>query len=69
MIVVADTSPINYPIQIECVALLHELYNSILIPVAVADELRHHGAPAEIRRWMNDVPDWVVVRSGPVTDI
>jgi len=35
MIVVADTSPLNYLIQIECVYLLPELYGEILVPAAV----------------------------------
>src|ERR1700712_523000 len=68
MVVVADTSPINYLIQIECVALLPELYQSIVIPVAVADELRSAGAPAVVRRWITDLPEWVTVRSAPVTE-
>lgn len=41
MIVVADTSPLNYLIQIECDSLLRELYNRVVIPEAVLLELRH----------------------------
>jgi predicted nucleic acid-binding protein len=40
VIVVADTSPINYLVQIACDSLLPDLYQRVLIPAAVLDELR-----------------------------
>ena len=39
MIVVADTSPINYLILIDRIAVLEVLYGRILIPHAVHEEL------------------------------
>jgi predicted nucleic acid-binding protein len=51
MIVVADTSPLNYLIQIECESLLRELYNRVVIPEAVLLELRHMDAPHIVRGW------------------
>ncbi len=45
-----------------------ELYQSIMIPVAVADELRSGGAPAVVRHWISNLPEWVNVRSAPVTE-
>lgn len=36
MIVIADTSPINYLILIEQVQVLHILYGRVIIPPAVA---------------------------------
>jgi predicted nucleic acid-binding protein len=45
MIVVSDTSAITSLIQIDRIALLHQLYGAILIPPAVERELRfHHNA-------------------------
>lgn len=45
MIVVSDTSAITSLIQVDSIALLHQLYGAILIPPAVARELRlHHSA-------------------------
>lgn len=49
MIVVADTSPINYLIQIEQVSVLSRLYGRVLIPPAVFQELTHPSAPSEVR--------------------
>ena len=62
MIVVADTSPLNYLIQIECDELLFKLYNRIVLPQGVMDELRHTGAPPAVQSWLSHVPAWVEVR-------
>jgi len=35
MLVVADTSPLNYLIWIDCVETLQQLYRSVLIPYEV----------------------------------
>lgn len=39
MIVVADTSPINYLILIEAADILRNLYGNVVIPEAVVQEL------------------------------
>jgi predicted nucleic acid-binding protein len=39
MIVVADTSPINYLVLIDQPELLHKLYGDVVLPPAVLDEL------------------------------
>ena len=40
MLVVADTSPINYLVLIEQTAVLPALYTRVLLPPAVVRELR-----------------------------
>jgi uncharacterized protein len=40
IVVVADTSPLNYLIQIHCQDLLPALYERVLVPPAVITELR-----------------------------
>lgn len=62
MIVVADTSPLNYLIQVACESLLPALYRSILIPSAVVAELEDPRAPAPVKQWMAHVPEWVEVK-------
>lgn len=61
MIVVADTSPLNYLIQIECVGLLHTLYGQIIVPRGVIAELGHAGAPGEVRAWIENIPGWIEI--------
>lgn len=64
MIVVADTSPLNYLIQIECDGLLHSLYGRVLVPLAVMSELKHTGAPDIVHAWLRRLPLWIDI--GPV---
>jgi predicted nucleic acid-binding protein len=49
MVVVADTSPINYLVLIAQIDLLKQLYARILIPPAVVAELKHPVAPKPVR--------------------
>ena len=52
MIVVADTSPINYLVSINEIAVLPKLYGTVIIPPAVRDELSRDRAPEIVRRWI-----------------
>lgn len=61
MIVVADTAPLNYLIQINSVHLLHSLYEQVLVPPAVMQELSHTGAPAAVKAWVFNPPSWIDV--------
>lgn len=71
MIVIADTSPINYLVRSEYVWILHELFGELLIPRAVLIELRHRHAPAEVKDFAEHIPPWirVVDVSGQVREI
>ena len=68
MVVVADTSPINYLILIGEIDLLQRLYKRVLIPPAVFAELTHPRAPAPVRTWASDAPKWLEVLS-PTADV
>jgi predicted nucleic acid-binding protein len=63
MIVVADTSPLNYLILIEQIQVLEALYGQVIIPPAVQDELLSLDAPMPVRKWMESPPVWLEVRS------
>jgi predicted nucleic acid-binding protein len=39
MIVVADASPLNYLIQLECIEILEQLYGRVLVPQVAMREL------------------------------
>jgi predicted nucleic acid-binding protein len=62
IVVVADTSPLNYLTQIDCQQLLSALYGRLLIPAAVFEELRHPATPAAALVWAEQLPAWVDVR-------
>ena len=63
MVVVADTSPINYLVLIGCIDPLRDLYGQIVIPEEVLDELVNAGAPPLVRFWAEARPTWIDVRS------
>lgn len=65
MIVVADTSPMNYLIQIDQVELLPQLYGRLVLPGAVLSELRADGAPMKVLLWSSHLPAWVDVKRAP----
>ena len=68
MIVVSDTTPINYLILIGHIDLLHRLYGQVIIPTMVANELRHPGAPASVRGWIANPPVWLEIRDVDVAE-
>jgi predicted nucleic acid-binding protein len=62
IVVVSDTSPLNYLIQIELSEVLRNLYDRVLIPVAVLQELKHAESPILVRDWLQDIPAWIEVQ-------
>ncbi|HLZ11770.1 MAG TPA: DUF3368 domain-containing protein [Candidatus Acidoferrum sp.] len=62
MIVVADTSPLNYFVQIGCQSVLSSLYQRVLVPPTVLAELAHPDAPKAIADWLLHLPVWIEVR-------
>jgi predicted nucleic acid-binding protein len=68
LIVVADTSPLNYLVQMGRENILQKIYGSVIVPPGVLAELRHAGAPPPVRNWALDLPDWVTVSGEVVLD-
>ena len=66
MIVIADTSPINYLVLIDAVGVLPALYQTVVIPQAVFDELQVPETPERVRAWITHPPDWFKVERGMV---
>jgi len=63
MIVIADSTPLNYLILIHQVDLLPRLFDRILIPPAVFEELQHQETPDVVRRWIAGPPSWLQVQA------
>jgi predicted nucleic acid-binding protein len=63
MIVVADTSPVQYLVRIGAIHLLETLYGGITIPDAVLQELQAQDGPLPVRAWSSSLPSWVQVHS------
>src|SRR4051812_37025945 len=61
MLVIADTSPLNYLVWIDQVELLPKLYDRVLIPSAVRRELLAREAPAAVQHWAQNLPVWAEI--------
>jgi predicted nucleic acid-binding protein len=59
MIVVSDTSPINYLTLIGHEDLLQSLFGEIIIPASVFDELSHPTAPSAVQQLLSARPAWL----------
>jgi predicted nucleic acid-binding protein len=63
MLVVSNTSPISYLVVIEQIELLPRLFECILIPETVRDELASPKAPPDVQQWIVSPPTWLTVQS------
>jgi len=62
MIIVSDTTPLNYLILIGRENILHQLFGSVIIPQAVFNELSATGASEKVRLWVKELPFWIEVK-------
>lgn len=62
MIIVSNTSPINYLILIGHINLLPELFQQIIIPQAVYSELSDASAPSPVQAWIATPPNWLKIQ-------
>jgi predicted nucleic acid-binding protein len=66
MIVVADTSPINYLVLIDAVGILPVLYQNIVVPNAVFEELQAAETPEKVRKFIQNRPGWFDVKQAAI---
>ena len=62
-LVVADTSPLFYLLSIGQIDLLPGLFGKIFVPDTVYRELTHSSAPAQLRNWADQRPQWLEVNT------
>jgi predicted nucleic acid-binding protein len=62
MIVIADTTPLNYLVLIDRVEILPELYGRVLIPPAVWEEFQRPETPEVVHAWVAKRPAWLEIR-------
>jgi predicted nucleic acid-binding protein len=68
MIVVSDTSPLNYLVLIGHVDVLPALFDRVVTPPAVVAELLHPGSPTPVHVWASSLPEWLEVVTPASTD-
>ena len=69
--IVSDAGPLHYLILVDCANALPELFETVLIPSSVRNELLHIFTPQRIKDKMENPPPWLriqpVVHLHPVT--
>jgi predicted nucleic acid-binding protein len=60
-LVVSNTSPLNYLIQIGAIDLLPRIHQEIHVPVRVIEELLDPAAPDAVNAWAGATPSWLKI--------
>jgi len=68
VIVVSNTSPLNYLILIDRVGILPTLFQTVVAPETVARELAHERAPDPVRAWIANPTAWLDILSPKAPD-
>jgi len=66
--VVADSGPVHYLILISAVDLLSSLYDQVVVPQSVFEELSRPDSPTPVRDWISSPPKWFQVQTDPPPD-
>jgi len=66
VIVVSDTSPLNYLVLIHAIDVLPKLFGEIHVPPDVMHELQHPRTPIAVSTWATSPPGWLLI-SAPHT--
>src|ERR1039458_7411039 len=60
-IVVADAGPLHYLVLVDCADILEKLFDQVLVPYAVRDELLQLNTPETVKTWLRRPPPWLKV--------
>jgi len=65
MLAVSNTTPLRYLIAIEQQHLLGQLFEKVVVPASVHEELTEARTPESVRRYILSLPAWYEVRKAP----
>jgi len=69
VIVVSNTTPLNYLVILKKVDILPALFGSVVIPPAVVTELGRSESPEPVRAWIVAPPAWLRVETPQQMDV
>lgn len=67
MIIVSDTTPFRYLIEIDEAHILETLFGKVIIPKRVFQELQHPKTPQKVRDWIQATPVWIEVKTADLS--
>lgn len=62
MVVISDTTPLNYLVQLGSADILEKRFANVVVSTSVVVELQHPKAPQKVRDWVRKLPPWIDVR-------
>ena len=62
-VVVSDTSPLHYLILCGAEEILPRLFQQVVIPPTVFQELQQPNTPARVKQWAGALPSWAFVKA------
>lgn len=68
MIIISDTTPLRYLIEVGCADILEALFGNVIIPQAVFNELQREKTPMKVKEWIKNHPDWLEVRQVTISN-
>ncbi len=68
MLVIADTGPINYLLLIGHLEILPSLFERVILPSAVMEELTDPDTPRIVREWVAELPGCIEVKRTSIPD-
>ncbi len=67
MLIVSDTTPLRYLIEIGEVHILAALFGSVIIPQCVCAELQGSRMPPQVSMWIQAPPPWLAVKNADIS--
>jgi len=61
-----DNSALSALAEINQLAILPNLFGTVVISQAVLEEARHPGAPSSLREFITNPPDWLTIVANPL---
>lgn len=63
MIIVSDTSPLRYLIELDVIDILPKMFGKVFTTPVVFSELQMDHFPPNVKRWAASPPDWLKIAS------
>jgi predicted nucleic acid-binding protein len=67
MIIVSDTTPLRYLIEVEKAYIIESLFSRVIIPQAVFNDLQQPKTPQTVKEWIVNHPAWLEVRQADLS--
>lgn len=67
MIVVSDTTPLRYLIELDLAFILESLFERVIVPQAVLNDLQQAKTPAAVKKWIANRPAWLELQQADAT--